>query len=286
MPTYLSADDVAAFHETGCLVAKGAVRADHLAAMNAALDDWIEESRAHTDPYGEMSDGRVRFDVQPGHCADRPALRRVQSPTELSDSYLLALTESPMIDMLSELIGPNLRFHHSKVNCKLPGAGTVVDWHQDFPFDPHSNDDMVTCLMFMGDVTDDNGPLLTVPGSHTGPIHSLWRDGQFAGAVRPDVADDCERRAVAHTGPAGSVCFMHTRVLHASRANLTDRPRNLFIANIAAADAVPLARNHVPSVHAGMLLRGTEPNRIRAIDFDLEPAALPETTFFQQQAEG
>jgi len=283
MPT-LSSDQVTAFHETGCLVCPDALRPEQLAALRAALDGWIEESRAHPGPFGQTLDGRPRFDVQPGHAADRPALRRVQSPTELSDAYLDALTASPMIGMLTELIGPDLRLHHSKINCKLPGSGTVVDWHTDFAFDPHSNDDMVTCLVFLDDVTEDNGPLMTVPGSHRGPMHSHWRDGKFVGAVAPAVARDCEARAVPHTGPAGSVCFMHSRVLHGSTENRTDRSRNLFISQIAAADAVPLAPNHVPSVHQGLLLHGTEPRRIRCMAFEIEPPEIPETTFFDQQA--
>ena len=284
MPTILTAAQVETFRTTGCVTLPNAVSPAQLAAMLAALDAWIEASRAHTEPYGETLDGRARFDVQPGHSAEHPALRRVQSPTELAPAYLDVLTNSAMIEMLADLIGPDLRFHHSKVNCKLPGSATVVDWHQDFLFDPHSNDDLVTCLLFLGDVTPDNGPLLTVPGSHAGPLHALWHDEIFTGAVAPDVAAQSTAQAVEHTGPAGSVCFMHARTLHASRANMTDLPRNLFISAIAAADAIPLAVNQVPSIHQGMLLRGAEPNRVRSIPFDLRLPETPKTTFFAQQA--
>jgi ectoine hydroxylase-related dioxygenase (phytanoyl-CoA dioxygenase family) len=284
MSAILTDAQIAAFRARGCVTVPGAARPGQIAAINADLAAWIAESRAHPGPFGETIDGRARFDVQPGHSAETPALRRVQSPTEVSEACLDVLTGSPMIDMLADLIGPDLRFHHAKINCKLPGSDTVVDWHQDFLFDPHSNDDLVTCLMFLGDVTAENGPLLTVPGSHKGPLRSLWHDGVFTGAVDAETARACDRDAVAHVGPAGSVCFMHCRTLHASRANRSDRPRNLFIAAIAAADAVPLVPNHVPSRHAGMLLRGREPNRIRSTPFEMEPPVLPETTFFDQQA--
>lgn len=284
MSEVLSAEQVAVFRSSGCLTVPNAIRADQLSDINADLERWIGESRAHPGPYGETLDGRPRFDVQPGHSAEKPALRRVQSPTEVSAACLSALTDSPMLDMLADLIGPNLRLHHSKINCKLPGSGTVVDWHQDFAFDPHSNDDLVTCLVFLDDVTSDNGPLLTVPGSHLGPLHSLWHGDRFTGAVGPTVARACDEMSVEHTGRAGGVCFMHSRVLHASRANRTGRSRNLFISAIAAADAVPLTPNQVPSTHAGMLLRGVEPQSVRSIPFELRLAATPETTFFDQQA--
>lgn len=284
MPKRLTDDQIAEFWEQGCVTVPDAVSAGQLRAINADLDRWIEESRAHDGPYGETIDGRPRFDVQPGHSARKPALRRVQSPTDLSPACLAAITESAMIEMLAQLMGPNLRFHHAKINCKLPGSGTIVDWHQDFLFDPHSNDDVVTCLVFLGEVTSDNGPLMTVPRSHRGPLHSLWHDGVFTGAVDDAVSQRCDRSAVEHTGPAGSVCLMHARVLHASRGNTSTRSRNLFISEIAAADAVPLAPNQVPSAHMGMIVHGQEPGSIRATPFEIEVPVVPDTTFFDQQA--
>ena len=284
MTAALTQDQIDAFWATGCLTLADAVRPEQLAALRADLNQWIEDSRHHSAAFGETLDKRPRFDVEPGHGAARPALRRVASPTELSPAYLEVLRDSPMIEMLALLIGPDLRLHHSKVNSKLPGAATVVKWHQDFTFDPHSNDDVVTCLLFLDDVTLDNGPLMTAPGSHTGPLISLWQGGRFTGAMSDEDAAEFEAQAMPNTGPAGSVCFMHSRLAHASSTNLTDKPRSLFIAAIAAADAVPLAPIAVPSVHAGMMLRGTEPGRIRSIAFDMEMPEVPKgASFFEQQ---
>ena len=163
-PAVLAESQVSEFAETGCLTVTDAVGKDRIGAMNEDLHRWVEESRNHTGPYGKTVDGRPRFDVQPGHSADKPALRRIQSPTDIAPAFLDVLKESRMIDVVADLIGPDLRLHHSKVNCKLPGSETVVGWHQDFTFDPHSNDDMITCLVFLDDVTAENGPLMTVPG--------------------------------------------------------------------------------------------------------------------------
>lgn len=284
MATVLNEQQVTQFKETGCLAVENAVDADQLSALNRGLQQWIEESRSYDGPYGKTLDDRARFDVQPGHSAEKPALRRVQSPTELSDAYLEVLTQSRMIEMLADLIGPNLRLHHSKINCKLPNSATVVEWHQDFAFDPHTNDDSVACLVFLDDITSAHGPLRTVPGSHKGPIYSHWQDGRFTGAVDDEVSEMCEREALENTGPAGTVCFMHSRVLHASGENKATRSRNLFISQIVAADAIPLAPNHLPSKHEGMILRGVEPRRIRSMDFDIPMPEIPETTFFDQQA--
>jgi hypothetical protein len=178
--------------------------------------DWVEESRAHDEAYGETVDGRARFDLEPGHSADKPALRRINAPTDVSESYYQVMRDSKMTDCVAELIGPNIKYHHSKVNSKLPGAATVVKWHQDFPFTPHSNDDLITALLMVDEVTEENGPLQVVPGSHKGQIYDLWHDGVFTGAVDDAVTAWCLENAVTCTGKAGSLCLMHTRLLHGS----------------------------------------------------------------------
>jgi ectoine hydroxylase-related dioxygenase (phytanoyl-CoA dioxygenase family) len=280
----LSREQIDLFNQTGCLTLADAVRPEQLQALRADLATWIEESRRHGAAFGETLDKRARFDVEPGHSAEVPALRRVASPTELSAAYLDVLRDSRMIEALTCLIGPDLRLHHSKVNSKLPGAETIVKWHQDFTFDPHSNDDVVTCLLFLDDVSLDNGPLMIAPGSHKGRLVSLWQDGRFTGAMSDADSEVFAAQAIAVAGAAGSVCFMHSRLAHASSANMTDMPRSLFIAAIAAADAVPLAPNALPSIHAGMILHGSDPGRIRSIPFEMEAPEIPKgASFFEQQ---
>ncbi|MGB1872852.1 MAG: phytanoyl-CoA dioxygenase family protein, partial [Candidatus Puniceispirillaceae bacterium] len=72
------------FWEDGFLVVEDAVSGAQLERLRAVFTGWVEESRSETEDYGETLDGRARFDLQPGHSAERPALRRVQSPEEVS----------------------------------------------------------------------------------------------------------------------------------------------------------------------------------------------------------
>lgn len=275
------------FWDTGVVVLEAAYDADRLAPLRRQLADWVDESRRHAGPFGEMQDGRPRFDVEPGHSAERPALRRVASPEEISTAYLELLQTGPMLAAVADLLGDNLRFHHAKLNSKLPGSGTVVKWHQDFTFDPHSNDDCVTAMLFLDDVVPENGPARIMPGSHRGPLYSLWQDGVFTGAVDDSVAAECERHSIECLGPAGSLCLMHTRTLHASSANLSDAARTLYIATLTAADAIPLAPCAVPSVYAGKVVHGRDPGRIRSTAFQMEIPEIPAgASFFNQQAGG
>ena len=73
------------FWENGYLVVENAVGGDLLARLQADFSGWVEESRGHDEAYGETLDGRPRFDLEAGHRPEKPALRRVNAPIEVSD---------------------------------------------------------------------------------------------------------------------------------------------------------------------------------------------------------
>jgi ectoine hydroxylase-related dioxygenase (phytanoyl-CoA dioxygenase family) len=281
----LSETQQAEFWANGVIVLESAYSEHDLEPLRLQHQRWIDESRKHAGPFGEMLDGRARFDVEPGHTASAPALRRVASPEEISNEFMGLIESGPMLEAVADLLGQDLRFHHAKLNSKLPGSGTTVKWHQDFTFDPHSNDDCITAMLFLDDIDSEIGPARVVPGSHRGELYSLRQEGRFTGAVDDSVARQCEDSAIECLGPAGSLCLMHTRALHASSENLTQRPRSLYIATLTAADSVPLAPCAVPSKQAGRIVHGRDPGRIRSVAFNMETPEIPSgASFFDQQA--
>jgi phytanoyl-CoA hydroxylase len=275
------------FNRDGYVTMRDAVTPAQLQRMTAVLDDWTEESRGHAGPYGETMDGRPRFDVQPSvHSAATPALRRVASPVDVNEDYWAVAQDNAALDLTAAILSPNIKFYASKVNLKLPGSRTEVKYHQDFPFDPHTNMDMMTVLIFLDDVTMENGPLQLVPGSHRGPLHSLWQHGTFTGAVAPDVERDAIASSVACTGKAGDACLMHSAVLHGSSSNLTTDPRRLFIITYVAEDAQPFVPNPIPTIHDGTVVRGQATGRVRAVPFEMDLPEYPKTASFFGQQEG
>lgn len=282
--TILSDSQRSAFARDGVLTVENAVNAGLLARLQTDFEAWETERARHDAPFGETLDGRPRFDLQPGDGDRSAALRRVQAPTEISEAYFKAMSDSRMTDMVAELIGPDIKLHHSKINSKQPGAATHVKWHQDFPFTPHSNSDLITALLMIDDVTEENGPLGVAPGSHRGPIHSLWHDGVFTGAVASEIEEEMKSGARLCMGKAGSVCLMHTRVAHGSEPNLSKMPRTLFICVYAAGDAMPCSPNPVPTEHSGLFVRGSDPHRVRGEAFDIPVPQYPKTSFFAQQS--
>ena len=281
----LSETQKAAFWRDGVLTVENAVTPDQLAALQAEFSCWVEASRAHDGPYGDTLDGRPRFDLQPGHSATQPALRRVQAPSEISGAYMEAMSASAMTAMVAELIGPNVKHHHNKINSKLPGSATQVKWHQDFSFTPHTNANIITALLMLDEVTLENGPLEVAHGSHEGPLESLWHEEVFTGAVADNVARQFKAKAQTCIGPAGSVCLMHTRLAHGSAPNLSQSPRTLYICVYSAADAHPCSPNPVPNEHEGLVVAGEDTGTVRCTEYTLRQPEYPKNvSFFSQQS--
>ena len=274
------------FDENGFVLFKQAINKKTLSLMNSQLQDWIDQSKKYKSNYGSILDGRPRFDLEPNsHSKETPALRRVSSPIEISDIFLSFTRDNPALDLITHIFSPNIKLLATKINLKLPGSGTAVKYHQDFPFEPHSNDDIMTVLFFLNDVTLENGPLEVVPGTHKGKIYSLWSDGVFTGAVDSSVEEKTRKKSIKCTGKAGDACLMHSRLLHGSLPNLTNNARNLFIATYVAEDAIALDRNHIPHKYDGEIVRGKRTGLVRSKPFNIELPEFPEeASFFGQQA--
>jgi phytanoyl-CoA hydroxylase len=281
----LSEAEVESYWTNGYVFVPNALTPDQLDGLIGDFDAWVDESRDHTEPYGETLALRPRFDLEVGHGPDQPALRRVASPVEVSDAYLGVMRDNRALDAAAQLIGPNVEFNNSKINAKHPGTATEVKYHQDFMFQPHSNEDLVTVLFFLDDVTLENGPLNVVPGTHRGELFDHWHDGVYTGAVSPEVEAAHLDHGVPVFGPAGSACLMHTRLLHGSAPNNSNRPRTLFISEYRAEDSKPLQENHLPSRFQGEVVRGERTNRVRCSSYEMEFPEVPTgASFFSQQA--
>ena len=281
----LSQNQKKQFWTDGFLLLENAINDMQLENLKKTFLDWVNDSRNYKTDYGETMDGRPRFDLQPGHSSDVPGLRRIQSPEEISEVFADVMRNGRSVDMCAELIGQGIRFHHGKVNSKLPGTATKVNFHQDFPFEPMTNDDMITCLLFIDDVTLENGPLEVVPGTHKGPLYSHWHNGTFTGSVSDEILAEHEDKIIRCTGKAGSVCLMHASLLHGSAPNLSNKSRTLYISTYYAEDAVELSPNHLPSTLTHELVRGEASGRVRCSTYDMRLPEVPKgTSFFAQQA--
>ena len=281
----LPPEEIERFRRDGYAVARGVVTGAPLEALRDRLDAWIEESRHRDSNWGECLDGKARFDLEAGHGADRPRLRRVSNPAEISEAYRAALFDSAVPDHAAECIGPDVKFHHCKVNVKPPGTDTHVGWHQDHAYDPHTNDSMVAALFFLVDIDEEMGPLLVAPGTHGTPF-SHHRDGRFTGRVDDETAAGLDRIAVPVTGMAGDLVIMHTWLAHGGGPNPSDRPRAMLICDYTAADAFALKEPAMPNSHYGRIVRGKPTRFARLKEAVIEvPPPYDDDSFFGLQGQ-
>jgi len=176
--------------------------------------------------------------------ASLPRLERINSPHKVHPIFDQLIRKDEIMDILRLLLGEDIRMQGSKLNLKLGGGGSAVEWHQDWAFYPHTNDDVLAVGIMIDDMTSSNGPVMFVPGSHKGPLYDHCSDGFFCGAVKPEIALEQSKRADVITGKAGSVTFHHCRLLHASKMNRSVNARRFLLYEVMSADAWPLVGCH------------------------------------------
>ena len=229
----LTTAQIESYREIGYLVVPDVIGPDVLAKARAKLAELIEKSR-------EVSASDAVYDLEDAHTPHNPRVRRIKDPHINGEIYGNLLKSPDITDLVCQLIGPDLRMDHTKLNIKPALGGEPVEWHQDWAFYPHTNDDILEVGVMIEDCTLENGPLLMMPGSHRGPVFDHHYEGYFAGAIDPATAGLDIREAVPITGKAGSITMHHVRLVHGSRDNLSERDRPLLLFGYCAADAWPL----------------------------------------------
>jgi ectoine hydroxylase-related dioxygenase (phytanoyl-CoA dioxygenase family) len=233
--------------------------------------------------------GKKRFDLEPGHCAETPRLRRIANPVDISAAYRRTLWESRLVDAVADLVtgpAPGVKFHHCKLNIKMPEMATYVGWHQDHPFDPHTNDSIVVALVMLDDMDEVNGCIRVVPGSHR--THFTHYDGdRFTGHISDEMRSQFDTTSVPVGGKAGDVCLIDTWMVHGSEANRSERPRRMLICDYTASDAFPLTQLSVPTENTGRVIwgQGTRIARFREGHVELPPV-YEQDSFFSVQGQG
>ena len=266
-PVVLTQEQREFYFDNGYLIVEEIVPREWVDRLLALTEEMIERSRSL-----EKSD--MIFDLEPGHTADEPRLRRLTSPVEHHATYWEFASQSVIADLAQDLVGPNVKFHHSKLNFKWASGGEEVKWHQDIGYWPHTNYSPLTIGTYLHDVGDDQGPLGAIAGSHKGELFNQYDDkgnwvgclnGADAGTIDPEAADYL-------TGPAGSVTIHNCRLIHGSRPNLSDKGRPLLLNVFSSADAFPYTANPLPSRYEGKVVRGEE---VRHAHHDPRPCLVP-----------
>ena len=177
--------------------------------------------------------------VYNSNSSNKREILRLNNPTYYNKLFYNLSRNKKIINIVKKLLGGSVRFHHCKLNFKLPSKkGGEVNWHQDWAFYPHTNDDLITVGVYLEDCDEENGPLQVIPKSHKKKIYNHHnKKKEFVGKI-------CEKvnlkNKTSLIGKAGTVTFHHVRTVHGSGLNLKNSKRPLMLFGYTNNDAWPL----------------------------------------------
>jgi len=214
------AEQARRYEERGYVIVQDLFTPSQVETMQGRIVD-IAEGRVPEFPAKD-----VEFESGDSNVPQSKLVRKINRCAE-NDKVFFELAGNPAtLDVVEALIGPDIKLFGSQCFMKPPG-GVEKPYHQDsayFTIEPLS---LVTCWIALDNVTEENGCMWVIPGSQRGDLfdHSQpWEVGGRTDMQVPDDKIDRSQEAPIHLTP-GSCSFHHSKLLHRSGPNHSDRPR-------------------------------------------------------------
>ena len=230
----ISSAQLEKYENDGYVVVEDVLESSTLKRLRDVTDEVVASA-------AELTTHSEALDLEESHTPENPRVRRIKRPHLVHDFYLKLARHPNILSALTPILGYDIRLHGGgKVNMKSAGYGAAVEWHQDWAFYPHTNQDVLAVGILLDDMTSENGPVLMVPGTHKGPLHNHHSDGAFCGAIdQQETKLDISTAQEVHA-KAGSISIHYARLVHGSSMNRSNNQRRILFFEFTAADAWPL----------------------------------------------
>ena len=169
---------------------------------------------------------------------------------QYSAAWTRALLNEKFLDAASQILGPDIVLHHTKLFQKPPEKGAPFPMHQDWTYFPTDKDTMIAAVIHVSDATDEMGCLRIYPGSHkNGRIEgtSGQVESEMLAKYPLEGATPCEAEA-------GDVLFFHYFTVHVSLPNRSSKTRKTVLVQLHAGDDAVEEGNLHPNER--LVLRG------------------------------
>ncbi len=177
------------------------------------------------------------------------------------------VTSAAVLDPVEAVLGPDILLWGSTFFIKEPQTPSYVSWHQDLRYWGLEDSAEVSAWLAISPVTEANGCMRFVPGSHKLdilPHNDSFDDANFLTRGQEAQFDEAAAEKVLVELAPGQMSLHHGKLLHASGPNVSDDRRIGFTMNFIR----PSARQVVASKDFAMLVRGED----RYGNFELIPA--------------
>jgi ectoine hydroxylase-related dioxygenase (phytanoyl-CoA dioxygenase family) len=258
----------AAFEAQGYLLLEHVYSGDELEEMRRAVDAIIARAAgtaAETNHAwrGDHLGAEERSNVVLSGFHDLPYHDAV---------FTRAAAHPRLVEALTQVIGPNVQLHHTKMLVKPPEKGAPFPMHQDYPFFPHARHTVTAASVHLDDATEENGCLHVIAGSHAGgPIAEIGDNNSL------DTAEYPLEAGVAVPAKAGDVLLFNYLTIHGSGVNRSARPRRNVLFQYRDPADEPLLDDGGREEHVdwgqGLMVAGVNPEWfVRRPRFDLTPS--------------
>jgi non-haem Fe2+, alpha-ketoglutarate-dependent halogenase len=148
------------------------------------------------------------------------------------------LTNSKIVDYVSDLLGDNVIGWGSHFFCKMPGDGKAVAWHQDASYWPLTPSKAVTVWLAIDDADEENACMRFIAGSHHHGHMTYRPSSSDDHNVLNQTIDNPEQygRVVWNPLPAGWASIHSDLLLHGSEVNRSTRRRCALTLRYCAAE--------------------------------------------------
>jgi ectoine hydroxylase len=227
-------DQVAAFNRDGYLFIKDFLDAEETRLLQEACrSDAVLQSHAMDVRDSQGRKTNLSLWNQPG-----------------DDIYGVISRSERIVNAAEQLLADEVYHYHSKLSAKEPRVGGAWEWHQDYGY-WYSNGclypDMLSVFIAIDPCTRENGCMQVLRGSHRiGRINHGF-SGEQSGADLEQVEEAKKRHELVYCEMTpGTALFFHSLTLHASEANLSDKPRWGLICCYNAKHNDPYKESHQP----------------------------------------
>jgi len=149
-----------------------------------------------------------------------------------------------LVEPVEQVFGEKLYMHQFKINAKAAFDGDVWQWHQDFGT-WHRDDEMpepraMNIALFLDEVSEFNGPLMFIPGSHQGGVIEAGHDTRTTSYPLWTIDNETISMLVARggivapKGAPGAVIMFHANLVHGSGSNMSPWHRNIVYLSLCA----------------------------------------------------
>jgi phytanoyl-CoA hydroxylase len=210
------------FSTNGYLVYGKVLEEDEIERLRCEYDRVFEEARL---------DGRYRNlamddteDIEAKRSAPIQMLQVMQM-CERSLDFRRLLYNSRILNIVEDLLGPNIMLFHDQALFKPALTGGPVFWHQDNAYWRCSPANLISCWLTLDDVVKENGAMQMIPGSHLQPVRHEQSEDTNALLKMSGIE---ESKAQVVELPAGGCMFHHCQTLHHTAPNTTEHQRRAF----------------------------------------------------------